>query len=285
MNVNEVMRELERLGTEQNRKTYRRHGADGALFGVSFAHLNTLQKRIKRDQELAEALWATGNADARTLAAMVADPARFTMETLDAWVGDVRYPVLVDLLVKHVASGTPFARKLMERWTASSDEWIGRAGWCLAGQLAASDAPLPDALFEERVETIEASIHRAKNRTREAMNGALIDIGSRNGALRDKAIAAARRIGKVDVDHGDTSCKTPEAAAYIEKIWIRKSPADRGAASAQPARGKAPAPRAERAPAARAEPKPPAKAAKTSEKKNTAASAKASSRGAATRRG
>ena len=36
-------------------------------------------------------------------------------------------------------------------------------------------------------------------------------------ALKKEAIAAAGRIGKVEVDHGKTSCKTPDAAAYIKK--------------------------------------------------------------------
>jgi hypothetical protein len=47
----------------------------------------------------------------------------------------------------------------------------------------------------------------------------VILIGSRNVALRKAATAAAKRIGKVDVDHGDTACKTPDAASYIEKTW------------------------------------------------------------------
>jgi hypothetical protein len=49
------------------------------------------------------------------------------------------------------------------------------------------------------------------------MNNALISIGIRNPKLRKQAIAAAKRIGKVDVDHGETSCKTPDAAPYIAK--------------------------------------------------------------------
>jgi hypothetical protein len=49
------------------------------------------------------------------------------------------------------------------------------------------------------------------------MNMALIAIGVRSAGLRKLALAAAKRIGKVEVDHGDTSCKTPDAAAYIAK--------------------------------------------------------------------
>ena len=42
------------------------------------------------------------------------------------------------------------------------------------------------------------------------MNGALISIGIRNAKLEKLAIAAAKRIGKVEVDHLETSCKTPD---------------------------------------------------------------------------
>ena len=49
------------------------------------------------------------------------------------------------------------------------------------------------------------------------MNSALISIGVRNSKLERKALAAAKRIGKVEVDHGETSCKTPDATAYIKK--------------------------------------------------------------------
>jgi hypothetical protein len=54
------------------------------------------------------------------------------------------------------------------------------------------------------------------------MNGALISIGVYKPALRKKAIEAARRIGKVEVDHGETNCKTPDAVPYIEKAARRK---------------------------------------------------------------
>jgi hypothetical protein len=55
------------------------------------------------------------------------------------------------------------------------------------------------------------------------MNMAVIQIGCRNAALRKAATAAARRIGKVVVDHGDTACKTPDAAAYIDKAWAHST--------------------------------------------------------------
>jgi len=57
---------------------------------------------------------------------------------------------------------------------------------------------------------------------RNAMNNALIAIGIRNPHLEKKAIAAAQKIGKVEVDHGETGCKTPDAIPYIQKSLDRK---------------------------------------------------------------
>ena len=38
MTEKEVLQELEKLGTAQNRKIYKRHGASDNLYGVSFIH-------------------------------------------------------------------------------------------------------------------------------------------------------------------------------------------------------------------------------------------------------
>ena len=49
------------------------------------------------------------------------------------------------------------------------------------------------------------------------MNDAIIGIGVRGGACTKAALATAKRVGKVEVDHGETGCKTPDAAGYIAK--------------------------------------------------------------------
>ena len=71
----QVLQELEALGKEQTRKTYRRHGVGENQYGVSYADLGKLKKRLKTDHALALKLWASGNHDARILALMIADPA------------------------------------------------------------------------------------------------------------------------------------------------------------------------------------------------------------------
>src|SRR5262245_22548862 len=103
MDAGAALGALEKAGTEQNRKTYRRHGYPEPLYGVSFATLKTLAKQAGADQALAEELWASRNTDARVLAAMVADPDALTRDVADRWIAEARCATLVDQVAKVVA--------------------------------------------------------------------------------------------------------------------------------------------------------------------------------------
>jgi len=221
MNYRQTMAELEAMGTEQNRKVYARHGVTGKMFGVSYANQGKLKKRIKVDQELAERLWASGNHDARVLAAMIADPDGVRSSTLDDWSRDLdNYPV-ADAFSGLVAR-SPFALAKMKKWTKSAQEFLGQVGWNVLTGMAMNDDAEPNSFFEPYLKMIEQRIGTAKDRARYSMNNALIAIGLRNGTLEKKALAAARRIGVVEVDHGETSCKTPDAADYIRRVKSRR---------------------------------------------------------------
>ncbi|PHC10542.1 DNA alkylation repair protein [Bacillus toyonensis] len=220
MLLEEVMQQLEKYGTEQNRKTYKNHGAKEPLFGVSFANLKLLKKKIKKDHDLAISLWETKNMDAMTLATYILEPKNVTSEQLNSWIRDVDYYCLMDVLMTAICT-SPIAIERMDEWTKSDDEWIGRAGWSLLVNIAIKNKKLDDNFFMPYLEEIKVHIHNEKNRKREAMNSALIAIGIRNEALEQQAIEIAREIGKVKIDHGATSCKTPDAEPYIKKARER----------------------------------------------------------------
>lgn len=215
MNYKDLMQELKSLGTEQYRKTYKRHGVQDELYGVSYAHLGTLKKKIKIDHELAQQLWKSGVHDARILATMIADPAQGS-SVVDDWAKDISSYVIIDALATFAAQTSPDPKKI-EKWMKSKDEWTGCFGWSVFARLARVDGAYSDEALEQYLNTIERDIRKAKNRVKYAMNSAVISIGVRNEKLQQKALAAAARIGKVEVDHGDTDCKTPDAAAYIRK--------------------------------------------------------------------
>jgi 3-methyladenine DNA glycosylase AlkD len=221
MTKTEVMKELKANGTAQTRKIYRQHGVQGEMFGVSYAVLGKLKKKIKADQPLAEQLWVTGNTDARVLATLIADPSKVSAATLNAWVRDVDHRGLA-AAVSNVAAEAPSGKGRMEKWTASKDEMTACAGWHTLASIARQDNDLPDAYFASYLDAIESKVHTSKNWAKYAMNNALINIGVRNAVLEKKATAAAKRIGTIEVDHGVTGCKTPDAAAYIKKTLAHR---------------------------------------------------------------
>ncbi|HVK04134.1 MAG TPA: DNA alkylation repair protein [Armatimonadaceae bacterium] len=235
MKRDEVMDALREKGTEQNRKTYARHGVGGECYGVSYADLYALQKRLKGDHDLALGLWDSGNHDARILATLIADPALLSEAQADAWIGEVANFVQADAAAAVIAK-TPYAAATMRGLIDSGDEWRARIGWVLLNAMARSDEAYPDDLFLPYLAVIEAEIHGRENRVREAMNGCLIAIGGRGDALQERALAVAAAVGKVHVDHGPTACKTPDAAAYIPKTRAHRRAKEDKAARVKAAR-------------------------------------------------
>ncbi|MBM3855154.1 MAG: DNA alkylation repair protein [Verrucomicrobia bacterium] len=215
-----VMGLLEQLGSEQTRKTWVRHGAQGPMFGVLFGELFKLMKRIGVDHELARALWATGNVDARNLAMKIADPLAMTSDELDRWA--LEYEMgMCGLYIASLAAEGPHGAAKVREWLSSPHERLRGEGWTLLGRLSDLDETFSEAELRRRVAEIEQTIHAAPNVTRSKMNQALIAIGGHSPALREAVLAAAKRIGPVTVDHGDTSCKTPNAVEYVAKMWER----------------------------------------------------------------
>src|SRR5690606_18557324 len=117
-----VLAELKKLGTPQTAKTYRRHGAVEPLFGVKFGDLKPLAKKIGRNHDLAERLWATGNFDAMNLACMLADPARINDAAADRWLKSAGNYCACGLLAD-VIGRSPAARSRIAAWTASPAEY------------------------------------------------------------------------------------------------------------------------------------------------------------------
>lgn len=222
MTVNEVLAQLRSRAKESTALIYQRHGSQNPL-GVSFAELEKLKKQIKRNHTLALGLWETRYMEARTLACFIADPARFNPTDLDSWIGELTDHGVIDCVVGNIVAKGPHAQSKLPQWTRSSDEHVGRAGWVLLAHLANDNPNLPDSFFETYLDKMVTGIQKAPNRKKQAMNQAMIAIGSRNEALAKKAIITARTVGPIEIDHGETDCKTPEAEAYIKKAWARKS--------------------------------------------------------------
>src|SRR5436190_4812607 len=94
MTANEVVEELKSLSSESIKKVLLKHGAKEPFFGVKVEHLKKIQKRIKKDYQLALDLYATGNSDAMYLAGLIADDAQMTKKDLQRWVEQAYWSLL-----------------------------------------------------------------------------------------------------------------------------------------------------------------------------------------------
>jgi 3-methyladenine DNA glycosylase AlkD len=221
MTADNVLATLKKLGKAQTAAIYKRHGAGDNVFGVLTSEIGKLQRKIKADHALALKLWKTGNAEARVLALQIADPEKLTPSGADALVKDATR--FVACYLSGLVARSPLAERMMNAWMKSPGEVVREVGYgILASRLKDDPSSVSDANAARVLVAIEKEIHGSPNFARYAMNGALISIGIFKPALRKKAVEAAKRIGKVDVDHGETSCKTPDAVSSIEKASRRK---------------------------------------------------------------
>src|SRR5689334_23272574 len=101
-----VMQELESLGKERLKKTYFSNGAHEPLFGVATGAMKPLAKKIKKNQPLAEQLYATGNYDAMYFAGIIADPTAMTEADFERWIDGAYFYMLSDYVVAVTLSET-----------------------------------------------------------------------------------------------------------------------------------------------------------------------------------
>lgn len=220
MTIDEVMAELKSLGKEQTLATYRRHGADGDLFGVQIGDLKKVLKKIKGDQELALALWDTGNGDAMYLAGLSADGRLMTRKQLDDWARTAWWYMLSGYSVPGVAAENEAACSLAMKWLKMKVPKRACAGWSTYSAVLSirPDEELDLDEIKTLLKKVETEIHDAHDRVRYCMNGFVISVGSYVKPLLKTAKAAAKRIGVVEVDMGDTACQTPSAVDMIAKV-------------------------------------------------------------------
>jgi len=220
MDLKQTMAELERLGSEQTRKTMKAHGSSGDFFGVKVADLKTVLKKIKGRQDLALELYDTGNLDAMYLAGLAVDGSKMTRQELQRWVEKARSAMICEYAVPWVAAESPHARELALRWMDSPRECVAAAGWNTYSGIVSLTADDRLDLDEIRslLARVEREIGKAPNRARYCMNGFVIAVGGSVTPLAAAARATARRLGTVEVDMRGTACKVPSALAAIEKI-------------------------------------------------------------------
>lgn len=219
MDIQTVLKELEALGTERTKKGYVQQGAREPLFGVATGAMKPIVKQIKKNQGLADELYATGNYDAMYLAGMIADPATMTEADFDRWMEDAYFYMISDYIVAVTLAETDFAQAVSDRWIGTDEELYMSAGyscycWLLGNR---KDEEFDREKLYAMLETVEKTIHSCPDRAKYAMNNFVSTVGISYLPLHEKAVSVANTIGTVDVFRGKTQCSVPVAADEIQK--------------------------------------------------------------------
>lgn len=219
MKLDTMMQELEVLGKERTKKIYMSNGAKEPVFGVTIGSMKPYVKQIKKDQELAEQLYATGNYDAMYFAGVIADPKAMTEEDYDRWIEQAYFYMISDYVVAVTLSESDIAQEVSDKWIASGEDLKMSAGWhCYCWLLGnRKDEEFSKEKLMDMLEYVKQNIRQAPQRTQVAMNNFVMTVGVSFKPLHDEAVQIANEIGPIETKREGKKPGLLHAYEEIEK--------------------------------------------------------------------
>lgn len=219
MNLQMVMQELEALGKERTKKIYESNGAHEPLFGVATGAMKPIAKKIKKNQPLAEQLYATGNYDAMYFAGIIADPKAMTEADFERWMDAAYFYMLSDYVVAVTLAESDIAQDVADKWIASGEELRMSAGWSCYCWLLGNrlDDEFNANKIASMLDQVENTIHDSPDRTKSAMNNFIYTVGISYLPLHNKAVEIAKAVGPVEVKRDKKKSSILLASESIQK--------------------------------------------------------------------
>lgn len=221
MDLPTALTRLEALGHESVRTRNLKRGLHGVdQFGAKLGDIRKLAKEIGTDHELALALWAARNVDARHLAILLLVPDRLSRNELDAMARDPGFDVVADWLDSYVTRKHPDKESLRVQWMQEADPWAARAGWSLTAERVGK---APDGLdLPGLLDRIEAELRDAPPPAQWTMNNTLAGIGIHFPEHRQRALAIGEALGVYRNYPTPKGCTSPFAPIWITEIVRRQ---------------------------------------------------------------
>jgi 3-methyladenine DNA glycosylase AlkD len=207
------------MGDEKVRAQNSKQGAGDNQFGVRLGDIRKLAAKIKSDDQLAVALWDTGNEDARFLATLLIEPKKMSAEAVDRMVRSTTFVRVADWLNSYVVAKHPDKEALREGWMVADDHWAARAGWHLTAERVAKN---PDGLdLPALLDRIETEMADAAPEVQWTMNNTLAAIGIHVPELRKRAITIGEKLGIYRDYPVSKGCTSPFAPIWINEMVLR----------------------------------------------------------------
>lgn len=219
MIYSEIVEELNNLGTEQNKKIFKRHGADLEISGVSISNLKLLAKKIPKNDSISKELFLSNNTDAVYLSIYLINPNILTVSEIESVIQKTTYYVILENVIPLLAAKRNDNFDLLHKWLNLTDQKYLQVAYSMysymLGSLDNNNFKREHILFH--INYIKDNINKSANRTKYTMNNFLIQVGINYEPLYSEAYDISKLIGRIKVDMGETSCKVPLAQEYIDK--------------------------------------------------------------------
>jgi 3-methyladenine DNA glycosylase AlkD/uncharacterized protein YdhG (YjbR/CyaY superfamily) len=163
-------------------------------FDVRMNEMQRLAKELGRNHALALALWETGNYEARTVAAYVAEPEQIAPALMDRWCRDFDNWAICDTVCFKLFDRVPRAWAKVQQWANGRGEFEKRAAFALLACLALHDKRAENDAFIKSLPLIEAAASDERNFVKKAASWALRAIGGRNAELKGAATKLAKEL-------------------------------------------------------------------------------------------
>lgn len=219
--LRDTLAQLEALGSEKVRGQNRKSGAGDNQLGVQLGDIRKFAAKIKPDNQLAVALWDTGNVDAQFLATLLIEPKKLSAEAVDRMVRSTTFVRVADWLNSYVVAKYPGNEALREGWMAADDPWAARSGWDLTARRVAKN---PDGLdLAGLLDRIESEMADAAPEVQWTMNNTLAAIGIHFPKLRERALAIGEKLGIYRDYPVSKGCTSPFAPIWINEMVRRQT--------------------------------------------------------------
>ncbi len=164
------------------------------LHGVPMRRLLQMGKAGGTDHGLALELWAQGSYEARTLAALVDDPAQVTRQQMQQWSEDFENWAIVDTVCFRLFDKAPYAWPMVDVWVDDERLYVKRAGFALLWALALHDHAAPDASFRDALDHVGRQAHDPRPLVGKSITMAMRAVGTKRPLLRAELVALAARL-------------------------------------------------------------------------------------------
>ena len=197
--LNDILAQIKSLANPANVEGMKRFGVKvGECYGVSMPQLRAMAKPYKNSTPLAKALWKKGWHETKILATLVANHKDFDEAAMNEWTQEFDSWDICDQACFNLFRYLPFALRKIGEYAADEREFVRRTAFSLIAGLAIGNKTLDDKTFLPHLKLVEKHAADERNFVRKAVNWALRQIGKRNMALREKALALSEKLAASD---------------------------------------------------------------------------------------